>query len=71
MWFIANKIDKLLYAIKMTRAELAKELECGLQYLNRICDGKEEADEGLSRLIIAAFGAKAIRKIIDWKRTAA
>lgn len=71
MWLKANKIDRLLSAIKMTRAELAQELECSLQYLNRICDGKEESDEGLSRLIIAAFGAKEIRKIIDWKRTAA
>lgn len=71
MWLVANKIDKLLSAIKMTRAELAEELECSLQQLSRICDGKEEADEGLSRLIIAAFGAKAIRKIIDWRRTAA
>lgn len=71
MWLKANKIDKLLSAIKMTRAELAVELECSLQYLNRICDGEDEADEELSRLIIAAFGAKAMRKIIDWERTAA
>ena len=71
MWLIAKKIDSLLSAIKMTRAELAQELECSLQYLNCICDGKEEADEGLSRLIIAAFGAKAMLKIIDWRRTAA
>jgi len=71
MWLIANKIDGLLAAIKMTRAELAKELECSLQYLNRICDGKDEADESISRLIIAAFGAKAMIKIIDWRRTAA
>jgi len=71
MWLIANKIDGLLAAIKMTRTELAKELECSVQYLNRICDGKDEADESISRLIIAAFGARAMLKIIDWRRTAA
>ena len=71
MWLKAKKIDSLLSAVKMTRAEFAKELECGLEYLNHICDGKDEADEKLSHLIIAAFGAKAIHKIIDWRRTAA
>jgi DNA-binding XRE family transcriptional regulator len=71
MWLKAKRIDGLLSSIKMTRAELAQELECSLQHLNRICDGMDEADERLSRLIIAAFGAKAMRKIIDWRRTAA
>lgn len=71
MWLKAKKIDGLLSAVKMTRAEFAMELNCGLEYLNRICDGKDEADEELSRLIIAAFGAKAMRKIIDWERTTA
>jgi predicted transcriptional regulator len=71
MWLKAKEIDNLLSEIQMTRAEFAKEMGCSLRYLDQVCDGLDESHEELSRLIIAAFGAEAIRKIIDWRRTAA
>lgn len=71
MWLIAKKIDKLLAANKINRSGLAKELDCSLGRLNQIFDGKEEADEELSRLIIAALGADEMRAVINWQRMAA
>ena len=71
MWLKAKKIDALLKENKITRAELAEEFECSLDFLNRVFDGKEEAGEELSRLIIAAFGAADMCKVIDWRRAAA
>lgn len=69
MWLKPKELDVLLSRIKMTREELAQEFECDLWYLNRVCDGKVDADIELSRLIIAAFGADEIREVIDWRKT--
>ena len=71
MWLKRSIIEKILVANGLTRKQLAKELECGESHLNAVIDGKAEADESLSRLLIAAFGAEVMVRAIDWRRSAA
>ena len=65
MWLKANRIDRLLAENRITRKELAREFDCDLFYINRIFEGNTEADEELSQLLIAAFGANEMEQVID------
>ena len=71
MWLKAKVMNTLLAANKITRFELAKEVRCSLHLLGEVLNGKNEADEELSRLLIAAFGAAAMMQAIDWRRMTA
>ena len=71
MWLKTKIMNLLLAKSRLTRSQLAKELECSESRLNEIIDGRAGADEELSRLIIAAFGAADMVHAIDWRRSAA
>lgn len=71
MWLKTKIMNAILAANRLTRKQLATELECSEGHLNAVIDGKIEADEELSRLFMAAFGAAEMQKAIDWRRTLA
>lgn len=69
MWLIAKRIDKLLAENRLTRTQAAREFGLSVESVNAIFDGRNEAGEEVTRLMLAAFGAAEMETVIDWGRT--
>lgn len=69
LWLKKGMADGLLAEHGITRKELAKECDVGINELNRVLDGEIWAGAELSRLLFAAFGVDRLQHIIDWTAT--